>query len=421
MRDLFFVFVRRLLRKFSFCLAAFIVCVVPWASSQTQSPEAQQPQTQQSQDQKPPDQQPQDRQSQPQLSGKQQAVQLNLGKKKEGDEEGRRGAFVAAPIPTSSAAIGSGVTLMAGYIFPINKEDKISPPSVLGGVGLITNNGTSAWAAGTELYFKENRYKVLTGYAHGDLDYDFYGTGTAAGNAGRSFGLNQVGDVYFGSALRRVFWQFFLGPRFWFGNSSLAPQHLHENLPNLPPLHVNFVMRAIGLKLERDTTPNRFYPTKGSMIEFSADFFSQGLGGTFSFQTYRFSYDKFHSFGPKQVLAYNAYICDTGGGAPFFGQCIFGMSNELRGYPAGRYIDQKMLATQLEYRRLLFWRLGAVAFGGVGEVGPTWGQFSATNLLPSGGGGVRFNLSTKYHVNLRADIAQGRDQHTFSMGLGEAF
>ena len=410
-RDSPFVLVRKRRWNSSFCLAAFLCSALVVASSQEQ-PSQPQPPAQQSQTQ-----------SQPQTPPiKQAQVELTLGKKKsKKGERSRSGAFVAAPIPTSSPAIGSGITLMAGYIFPISKNDKVSPPSIIGGVGLITNNGTRAWAAGTELYFKQDRYKVLTGYAHGDLDYNFYGTGTAAGNAGRSFGLNQVGDIFFGSALRRLFYQFFFGPRFWFGNSTLAPQHLHEDFPNLPPLHVSFIMRAIGLKVERDTTPNRFYPVKGSEINFSADFFSQDLGGTFSFQTYRFAYDKFHSFGPKQVLAYNAYVCGTGGHAPFFGQCIFGMQNELRGYPAGRYIDKDMLATQLEYRRVLFWRFGAVAFAGVGEVGPSWGEFNASNLLPSIGGGARFNLSTKYHVNLRADIAQGKDQHTFSMGLGEAF
>jgi hypothetical protein len=32
-----------------------------------------------------------------------------------------------------------------------------------------------------------------------------------------------------------------------------------------------------------------------------------------------------------------------------------------------------------------------------------------------------FRFSTKYHVYLRADIAQGVDGHTFAMGVGEAF
>jgi hypothetical protein len=47
--------------------------------------------------------------------------------------------------------------------------------------------------------------------------------------------------------------------------------------------------------------------------------------------------------------------------------------------------------------------------------------FRNNHFLPSGGGGLRFQLSKQYHVNLRADIARGKDGHTFSLGLGEAF
>jgi hypothetical protein len=42
-------------------------------------------------------------------------------------------------------------------------------------------------------------------------------------------------------------------------------------------------------------------------------------------------------------------------------------------------------------------------------------------LLPGIGFGPRFQLSTQYHVNLRADFAQGKNGRTFSMGLAEAF
>jgi hypothetical protein len=81
-----------------------------------------------------------------------------------------------------------------------------------------------------------------------------------------------------------------------------------------------------------------------------------------------------------------------------------------------------MLATQLEYRLVLPKRFGLVAFGGIGEVIPGESQlYGKQKFLPSGGAGVRFQLSKKYHVNLRVDIAQGRDGHTFGMGIGEAF
>ena len=89
--------------------------------------------------------------------------------------------------------------------------------------------------------------------------------------------------------------------------------------------------------------------------------------------------------------------------------------------PAGRYIDRDMLALQVEYRPLVWWRLGAAVFAGVGEVGLQFQDFDYKKLLPGAGLGPRFNLSTKYHVNLRADFAWGKNGYTFSMGPAEAF
>jgi outer membrane protein assembly factor BamA len=158
-------------------------------------------------------------------------------------------------------------------------------------------------------------------------------------------------------------------------------------------------------------------------LKFTSDFYSQTLGSKYSFQSYVTTFSKYWSLSENQVLAYNGYFCATGGHPPFFGNCVYGTSNQLRGYVAGKYFDRYMVATQLEYRLSLPWRLGVVAFGGVGEVIPGGDQllFTDNSFLPSGGGGLRFQLSKQYHVNLRADIARGKDGHTFSLGLGEAF
>jgi len=331
------------------------------------------------------------------------------------------GSIIVAPIPISSPAIGNGVTLVGGYIFPFRKSDTVSKPSLVGGAWVATDNGSRAWVAATELFFNQNRYHVVSGFAHGDLNYSFYGTGTSNGNAGVKFALNQTGDVFSGEVLRRTFWQVFIGPRMWFGKSKLKAQELGTTRPDLPPLDVDLSLDSLGFKIERDTVPNRFYPEAGSLFRFGSDFFAKDLGGTYTFQSYKSTFNTYHKFGAKQVLAYNAYVCATTGDAPFYGQCIFGIKDELRGYPAGRYIDMTMLATQLEYRRSLPWRLGIVGFGGLGEVAPSFPEFRARNILPSGGLGPRIMLSRKYHVNLRGDFAWGKNGRTFSMGLGESF
>jgi len=97
----------------------------------------------------------------------------------------------------------------------------------------------------------------------------------------------------------------------------------------------------------RDTRPNRFYPLTGSLLDFTSDFFSEDLGSKYSFQAYRFTFNKYGSLSECRVLAYKLFLCGTGGSPEFYGNCIYGANNELRGYQAGRYVDRYMVATQL--------------------------------------------------------------------------
>lgn len=336
-----------------------------------------------------------------------------------------RGSFVAAPLPIVSPAIGSGVIPVLGYIFPFSKDDKISPPSVIGGAGLITNNGTSGFGLAADLFMKRNTYEVMSVYAHGNLNYNLYGVGFDAGSAGLKLPLEQAGHVFFGLALRRIMWDFFIGPRFWTGDSvvNVRPTSQQTPAPSPPPdIGLHTTLRAVGIHVSRDTRPNRFYPTKGMLFEDTSDFFAKSLGSKYSFQSYRLTFNKYGTPKTNHTFAYNFFGCATGGDPPFYGNCIYGTNNELRGYEAGRYLDRYMFATQLEYRLALPKKFGLAVFGGVGEVIPSGRQiFRANHLLPSVGGGPRYELSKKFHVNLRADFAKGRDSWTWSMGVGEAF
>jgi hypothetical protein len=341
-------------------------------------------------------------------------------KPKKSEKLGGRGAIVVAPLPISSPALGSGIVPIFGYIFPFSLKDKVSPPSLVGLAGLVTNNGSRGLVVGGQLYLKENTYRITTAFGRADLDYNIYGTGIAAN---LKLPLKQNGEGYFAEFLRRIGWKFFAGPRILTGHSFLTirPNRL-VNFPIPSDIGIHTNLTAIGAKLTRDTSTNRFYPTNGTFLNFTSDFFSQAFDSKYSFQSYKTTFNKYGSLSKDQVLAYNAYFCATGGKPPFYGNCIFGTSNELRGYVAGKYFTRYTVATQLEYRLVLPKRFGLVAFGGAGEVIPGAGQlYGQQKFLPSGGGGLRFQLSAKYHVNLRADIAQGRDGHTFGLGVGEAF
>ena len=334
-----------------------------------------------------------------------------------------RGAFVVAPLPISSPAIGSGIVPVVGYIFPFSTKDKVSPPSTIGAAGLITDNGSRGFAIGGQFFLKENTYEITTGFAHGNVDYNIYGTGVASN---LKLPLVQTGEAFFGEFLRRIGWKFFVGPRFITGRSfiTVAPNS-GSSVPIPPEVGLHDNLTSLGARLTRDTRPNHFYPLGGTFFTFTTDFFSEGLGSKYSYQSYKTEFSKFWSLSPRQVLAYDADFCATSGAPPFYGNCIYGTNNQLRGYIAGKYFTRETASTQLEYRLVLPKRFGLVVFGGLGGTIPGGSQplqrVQDGKFLPSGGGGLRFALSQKYHVNLRADIAQGRDGHTFGMGVGEAF
>ena len=347
------------------------------------------------------------------------------GKPKQEERTGRRGSLVVVPLPISSPALGTGLVPVLGYIFPLRKNDKVSPPSVVGVAGLVTNNGTRGFAAYGDLFLRGDTYRITSLYVRGNLNYDLYGLGFAAGSAGRKLPLEQTGQVFRVEMLRRVGWEFFVGVRLWTGSSVIVSRLSEGTTPDVPPppdLSLHTTLRALGLRLNRETSPNRFYPTTGTLLDFTSDFFSQSLGSKYTFQAYRFTFNKYGSLSKNQVLAYNLVVCGTGGTPPFYANCIYGASNELRGYTAGRYLDRYMFATQLEYRLTLPKRFGVVGFGGIGQVMAGGSQvFRNSNFLPAGGGGLRFQVSKKYRLNLRADIARGKDTWTWGMGVGEAF
>jgi hypothetical protein len=342
--------------------------------------------------------------------------------KKKKKKKTSNGSFVIAPLPIVSPAIGTGLVPILGYITPVPQKEREETPSVVGAGGLITNNGSHAFFLGTDLYFNQERYEIESVYAHGSLDYSLYGTGFVNGGTDFKLPLEQTGHAFFIKGLRLIRWKTYVGIRFATGSSFITVKPTSGKLPPIPPeVGLSTSLRSLGIEVSRDSRPNRFYPLKGSLLDYTGDFFAQALGSKYTYQSNKLTFNKYFSLPMKQVLAYNLFLCATGGKPPFYGNCIYGTNNELRGYTAGRYLDRYMVATQVEDRVELPWRLGVVGFGGIGAVDPGVSQFRTSHFLPAGGTGIRFMLSKSYHVNLRTDFAWGKDNFTWAVGVGEAF
>lgn len=347
-----------------------------------------------------------------------------------------------APIPISSPAIGSGLEWAVGYVFPFSRRDKVSPHSIVGIGGLVTDNGSHGAVLGGRLYLKDNKYRLAVAGGHAKVNADIYGIGNEAGNAGAYLPLTTKGSAFITEPLFRIGKGFYLGPRFQYRNLSLSLNQEELNLPDIeinPPddlrdvldqirpdlLHQQTV--AIGPRFQWDTRDNTYYPRRGVFLDSGIDVFSGALGSKFNYQYYKVAFNKYTSLSPHQVLAVRGMGCAAAGEhVPIYDLCLFGFSNDLRGYPAGRYQDRRMFATQAEYRLNLplkgfLGRFGIVAFGGFGGVGEKLTKISFSDLLPSGGGGLRFRLTKENPINFRVDYGFGKVGHTLSIGVAEAF
>jgi hemolysin activation/secretion protein len=133
------------------------------------------------------------------------------------------------------------------------------------------------------------------------------------------------------------------------------------------------------------------------------------------------SWNRYWPYSNSLVLAARVSSCSVGGAVPFTNLCMYGMSNDLRGYTTGQYRDRAMLAAQGEARWRFAPRWGAVAFAGLGAIGPSFSELPQQKILPSIGAGLRWQASKEYKVNVSVDVAFTQKDHAVYLYVGEAF
>jgi outer membrane protein assembly factor BamA len=330
-------------------------------------------------------------------------------------------SFLVVPVPVSNPTTGSGGALAAAMFF---KTDAQSQSSLIGAAGFYTSNKSWGGGAASNIAFDDDAYhaKLAAGYA--DVNYAFYGIGTSAGASAPHVSLDQSGYAIQGGFEGRVAPHFYLGGQVRYMDIKTA-----FNLPALagtllgdstPISNLKNTITTIGATANYDSRDRQYSPTSGQLIngEFDTGFHNFLNSSTFFRATA--AYNRYDSLSDNLVLASHASLCQASGQVPIFDLCLFGMSNDLRGYAVGRYQDKAMFTEQEELRWHAFWRIGFVAFAGVGGVAHSVDKFG--DLLASAGGGIRFLASKEYGVNIGLDGAITKDgQKAFYVQVGEAF
>jgi surface antigen Omp85-like protein len=327
--------------------------------------------------------------------------------------------LLAIPVVVSGPTIGTGFGGVAAYLFRLDS----SRSSSIGVGGIYSTTQSWLFAFAGRVPFNGSRRVALGGIEFFDVNYDFFGVGTAAGRADQSIPIAQNGDAEMVEFLGRLPGRVYLGPRYFHRGLTTALKADNANNPLTPLARTNnnYNVSALGFGGEFDTRDNQDMPHHGSLSDLSVMWSEDFFGSDQNFAFYRFYFNQYVALTSQQVLALRVSTCGVGSAAPIWEYCLYGTHSDLRGYQAGRYRDQAMFALQGELRSPIVDRLGGALFGGIGSIGSSFGNAFNQLMLPSGGLGLRYLASETYHVNIGVDYAWSRDGGAFYLRFGEAY
>lgn len=336
--------------------------------------------------------------------------------------------FMVLPLITSNPAMKTGFGAMPMYFFKFNKQDTLSPPSIVSLYALYTTNKSYVFVPSAKLFWNEdkNRVNVYAGTMriNNDFDYEIEGEdlhlvfSELRSFVSAEYSRKIIGDFYLGGL--------YLGTKtkYKFDQGSDEENEFTKDFFEKNGIEDNFIS-SLGLNVSFDNRDYVYNTTKGLMFSIRPKVNREWLGSDSDYIDTDFNAIYFIPLSTKGVLGFSLSGGFATGDVPFDGYQNYGVRNSLRGYTTGKYKGKNMVAFQTEYRRNIYKRWGAVAFVGTGSI---WGndregeEAFERAWLPSAGIGARFMISRVKKINLRLDYAIGVDGNQgLYFGIMEAF
>lgn len=319
-----------------------------------------------------------------------------------------------------------GLAGFSYFKFNKNKEggnDTITRPSQIRmALGYTLNKQIVFWLP-AEVFFKENKYRLLAELGFYRWPYFFNGIGN---NIETSYEENYRASFPRARLAfqKRLGKSIYLGPKYWFQYlkmNEVEPGGKFEN--GLVPGGNGGVNSGFGVSFLYDTRNSVFASTQGWYAEYSNLFNQTVFGSDFVFNTHILDVRKYVNIKANHIVALQAYGKFNFGDVPFNQMSLMGGPFRMRGYREGRFRDKHIALMQLEYRSPLVYRTGLTVFGAYGIVGNKPQNLIFKNGKTSIGGGLRFSLDEKDRMHIRFDYAwgEGKENRFGYFTIGESF
>jgi hypothetical protein len=333
-----------------------------------------------------------------------------------------RGGFLPVPIIVTEPAVGTGFGL-AGVFFHGNlggnpdpdNPDEYLPPSMSVGAALYTSNGTWLAGGGHIGFWKRDtiRYTGFIGIMN--LNIDFYADATPlAFNIDGGFLLQEV-------KFRLGKTKFFVGGKYILFDSTSTFEGLGDILPpDFPDIDLggwdatNSGLGAVGYYDGRD---NIFTPNTGQEADLGIMRYDQAIGGDFDYWYFAATVLSFHELHDNFVLGLRADSEAVNGDVPFFAYPFV----QLRGVPAMRYQDERVLSLEVEGRWRVYKRWSLIGFVGKGFTDGDIRRFDTDENIVTFGGGFRYLIARQLNMHVGIDVARGPEDTAVYLQMGHAW
>ncbi len=218
-----------------------------------------------------------------------------------------------------------------------------------------------------------------------------------------------------------VFQNLHTGIIYEYANNTMIDKRKNPYFNNNVPGEDGGKIGGAGLSITFDHRNNIFYPSEGTYLKLQGVFYRKFFLSDFSFDKFIVDFRQFWEPLKTHIIAFQTYTHLSNGSPPFYRLAALGGSNRMRGYFEGRYRDRDYIVTQVEYRKIVWWRLGVNAFFSFGDVADKLSNFRLDEFKHSYGFGIRFVFDETEKINLRVDIGFAEKNTGIYFAMEEAF
>lgn len=320
--------------------------------------------------------------------------------------------FVPIVTLVTEPAIGYGAG--GGLLFFHRRKEhlsKPSPPSISMIGGLYTESKSWGTVVLHQGIWKEDRIRYLGVLGYISLNLSLYRDVPNFGE--QRFYFNMKGGFLIQQMIFRLGESnFFAGGRYSFYKS--VSTFLEEADLPVDPVELESKTGALGPAVAFDGRDNTFTPNKGMFANVSYAIYNEYFGSDFQFQRLDTYWTGFAHPVNKLVLGLRTDFRMTTPGAPFYAKPFV----MLRGIPAMRYQNDRVLVLETEERWDVTRRWSLVGFAGMGKAFSSVDDFSDKTLAYSVGGGFRYKIARLLGIYSGIDVARGNEDWAFYIQFG---